>query len=109
VPEPLSVPPDTASVNDQFQVTDWAFATPPRASRDVNAIVFVKKGISNFLQLAIDGFDSASALTAFVTNWANHAEAVSAVTKQNYDRRQLSGCAMFNGALRRAFRKRDRQ
>src|ERR1700688_2172540 len=74
MPEPLSVPPDTVSVNDQFQVTDWAFATPPRASRDVNAIVFAKKRTSNSLQLAIGGFDSASALVAFVSNWVKHAK-----------------------------------
>src|ERR1700722_5465298 len=60
------------SVNDQFQVTDWAFATPPSASRDVNAIVFAKKRIWNSLQLAIGGFDSASALTPFLSDWANH-------------------------------------
>jgi hypothetical protein len=59
-------------VNDQFQVTDWAFATPPRASRDVNAIVFANKCISNSLQVAIGGFDSASALVALVSNWVDH-------------------------------------
>jgi hypothetical protein len=57
--------------------------------------VFAKKRISNSLQLAIGGFDSAFALAAFVSNWATHAD----LTKQNYERRQLSRCAMFNGGF----------
>jgi hypothetical protein len=71
--------------------------------------VFAKKRISNSLQLAIGGFDSASALAAFVSNWANYAKLLPLLQSRITIGVNYPGALCSMAALRRAFRNRDRQ
>jgi hypothetical protein len=71
--------------------------------------VFAEKRISNSLQLAIGGFDSSSALVAFVSNWVKTAKLFLLLQSRSTIGVNYPGALCSMAALQRAFRNRHRQ